>query len=461
MSELFNKVSDINLVRRQSGLLSSDDVSEDSFTGLGLFKRYKMLKENLYKTKKYTDEIIFNLRRNKLLSESFPLSYLSELVADELRQELECQTFLNGLIRLYETNGLQLSCSEFIDKLKVFEPTDELIRSTSIPWSIYCAINMYLMGKWCKTKRVFNTDSIWLDYLTTSYLENKLNNSIPIKDLITSLPYKTFAVRIKVNQGYYMILLDYDLKTRLLYCGGYVSSLEKDGSLGSFFTVLDLNRTFDDVIRNSTLYTVVDATSYGSIISPSVSRWSIYDYKTDTYQGNCGFKDESVSYVRIPEADTGRYLAHSIVKPVTVSSKDLYDNTPIVFGWLMKTILTFLIFLSAENFSSFVHLEKPKAAVNRERLKKRYMQPAIESYIVAEREVALLKGYGYSSNVGVGTGLGKGRAKKSHIRRGHWHHYWTGKRGSDERKLIVKFLMPVIINGDEAADITKTSLNSA
>ena len=83
---------------------------------------------------------------------------LSSIVADELKQELECQTFLNGLINLYETDGLQINCSEFIDRLKIFEPKDELICSTAIPWSIYCANNTYLINKWCKTKRIFNTD---------------------------------------------------------------------------------------------------------------------------------------------------------------------------------------------------------------------------------------------------------------------------------------------------------------
>lgn len=455
ITDLFNKVKDINITRSNSGLLSSDNISEESFTGLGLYKRYKLLKEDLYKTKKYTDEIIFCLRRNKLLSESSSLSYLSQLISVELSQELECQKFLNGLINLYETDGLRISCSEFIDRLKVLEPKDELIQSTSIPWSIYCAINMYLMGKWRRSKRIFNTDSLWLDYITTSYLENKSNNSIPIKGLITSLPYTTFAIQIKVDPGYYTVLIDYDVKTGLLSCGGYVGTIEKDDSLGSYFTILDLNRTFDDVIRNSTFYSVIDATSYGTVISPSVSRWSIYDFKTDIYKGNAGFKDD-IPCTYIPSENVGRYLKQSIVKPVTMSGKDLHDNSIDVFDWLMKIILTFTIFLSAENFSSFIHLEKPKAVVNRERLKKRNKLPAIENYVVAEREVALLKSGGYSS--GEGKSMGKGRAKKSHIRRGHWHHYWVGKRDSNERKLIVKFLMPVIVNGDEVSDITKTSL---
>ena len=37
-------------------------------------------------------------------------------------------------------------------------------------------------------------------------------------------------------------------------------------------------------------------------------------------------------------------------------------------------------------------------------------------------------------------------AKRPHSRRGHFHHYWTGKRDSADRKLIVKWLPPMFIN---------------
>lgn len=38
--------------------------------------------------------------------------------------------------------------------------------------------------------------------------------------------------------------------------------------------------------------------------------------------------------------------------------------------------------------------------------------------------------------------------KCTHIRRAHWHHFWTGKRnGTEERKLVVRWLAPTIVNG--------------
>ena len=46
---------------------------------------------------------------------------------------------------------------------------------------------------------------------------------------------------------------------------------------------------------------------------------------------------------------------------------------------------------------------------------------------------------------------GTGKSKRTHARRGHWHHYWTGpKKG--ERKLILKWTAPTIINADKGKD---------
>lgn len=43
---------------------------------------------------------------------------------------------------------------------------------------------------------------------------------------------------------------------------------------------------------------------------------------------------------------------------------------------------------------------------------------------------------------------------RPHTRRGHWHHYWIGKRGTQERKLILKWTHPMLVGAPElAADI--------
>lgn len=42
--------------------------------------------------------------------------------------------------------------------------------------------------------------------------------------------------------------------------------------------------------------------------------------------------------------------------------------------------------------------------------------------------------------------VGHESAKSPHSRKDHWHHFWTGKRGTEERKLILKWVAPMFIN---------------
>lgn len=42
--------------------------------------------------------------------------------------------------------------------------------------------------------------------------------------------------------------------------------------------------------------------------------------------------------------------------------------------------------------------------------------------------------------------------KRIYIRRGHWHHFWTGPREpreGEERKLVVKFLLPMLVGRND------------
>lgn len=49
---------------------------------------------------------------------------------------------------------------------------------------------------------------------------------------------------------------------------------------------------------------------------------------------------------------------------------------------------------------------------------------------------------------------GNGTPKRPHSRRGHWHHYWTGAKGTQERKLVLKWVAPTFIHsGTKAVQI--------
>lgn len=45
---------------------------------------------------------------------------------------------------------------------------------------------------------------------------------------------------------------------------------------------------------------------------------------------------------------------------------------------------------------------------------------------------------------------------RPHLRRGHWSHFWTGKRGSADRKRVLKWIEPVYINANSPDDLPTT-----
>lgn len=51
------------------------------------------------------------------------------------------------------------------------------------------------------------------------------------------------------------------------------------------------------------------------------------------------------------------------------------------------------------------------------------------------------------------TSTGTGQKKAPHLRKAHYHHYWTGKKG-EEKKIIVKFLSPIFVNSEDGEIIT-------
>lgn len=68
---------------------------------------------------------------------------------------------------------------------------------------------------------------------------------------------------------------------------------------------------------------------------------------------------------------------------------------------------------------------------------------------VAVIETEYIRKQGYSARVDIVGGTSH-RSVRAHIRRGHWHSYWVGKRNEPEtRKLVLRFLMPTMVNASE------------
>lgn len=48
---------------------------------------------------------------------------------------------------------------------------------------------------------------------------------------------------------------------------------------------------------------------------------------------------------------------------------------------------------------------------------------------------------------------GQRNRPRPHARRGHWHHFWTGSKNSDARKLVLKWVSPTYVNSSNEDDI--------
>lgn len=58
---------------------------------------------------------------------------------------------------------------------------------------------------------------------------------------------------------------------------------------------------------------------------------------------------------------------------------------------------------------------------------------------------------GEAETAGLDTSTGSRRRPRGHIRRAHWHHFWTGRRDparADERRLVLRWIPPVPVNVD-------------
>ena len=61
---------------------------------------------------------------------------------------------------------------------------------------------------------------------------------------------------------------------------------------------------------------------------------------------------------------------------------------------------------------------------------------------------------GYAAEKNRAETAGSHAPKAPHVRRAHWHHYWTGARVSAERCLVLKWMPPVFVGGASADIVT-------
>lgn len=97
-------------------------------------------------------------------------------------------------------------------------------------------------------------------------------------------------------------------------------------------------------------------------------------------------------------------------------------------------------------------VQKTEGEVTRlERKKDEDKASSVDEYSVGVRIGAALRRAAQRTGEKVDGGSRIGAAKRSHTRRGHWHHYWTGPKDA-ERELVLKWTAPTVIHPDSGED---------
>lgn len=146
------------------------------------------------------------------------------------------------------------------------------------------------------------------------------------------------------------------------------------------------------------------------------------------------------------------------------SSKNFVDKDYIDFVTnLITSKLQLVLYICAQN-SEITEDERQKY-ITRKPQKKEYIKDKYREIqkwncgtqtgnIIRQIKQKKVKSHIVYNNSGVEA---HGSPKRPHTRRGHWHHYWKGERGSSHRKLILKWLAPIFIKGYDVNDNVVTT----
>lgn len=188
--------------------------------------------------------------------------------------------------------------------------------------------------------------------------------------------------------------------------------------------------------------------------------WDEYDINTGKIELRIQWvtEDMDASFSQVLHLLPGHTLKECIVDTMRTSQEHLeldidVEDAGVKEARLILSAIQLVLYIISES----AELERIPMPITRSRVEGNviHVKPAdqdkastVEEIKVGVRLGAALRKAKYSRTATGGEGGGTQR--RSHTRRGHWHHYWTGPM-SGERKLVLKWVAPTVIH-PEAAD---------
>ena len=133
---------------------------------------------------------------------------------------------------------------------------------------------------------------------------------------------------------------------------------------------------------------------------------------------------------------------------VTVARQEQKQRDAVIS--LLRCALQVVLYLCASNAEIVPDPEQKTVTKHSRTVKDRYAE--IRKWDVGMRVGASLREQSRrAADEDAPARTGSHQQKRPHMRRGHWHHFWTGSKSEpDKRKLVLKWLSPIFVGAGDA-----------
>lgn len=236
-----------------------------------------------------------------------------------------------------------------------------------------------------------------------------------------------------------------------------------------------LNMADDIVIPTEILYQMPAQCIYVELI-PSDDK----TVKADTVMGffahiesdvNNGEKELRIHYINRDGNQVAQYIVHlirngtindgidesiktmrkNLVNSITDHLVDYINNTRDLIIQAVQLVL----YICAENADIEEDEAQSKIYRKSDRILDKYRE--IKKYDVGAKIGVILRQNKRYPNYSHNAGSGAGNHKRSHLRRAHWHHFWTGS--ANDKKLVLRWVNSIIVNQNDETSPTIIKVN--
>lgn len=156
--------------------------------------------------------------------------------------------------------------------------------------------------------------------------------------------------------------------------------------------------------------------------------------------------------------ETARVIPNARIKEAMEKNPQAFATVTEKLGILQARLGSLLLYLVSDraDISEGLSAERDRVVANERRGIRNFQAQGIHTWEVGYRIGAQIRDF-QENRSGEGVGEGTGTSMRPHVRKAHWHSFWTGPRDKpDQRQIKVHWLPPIPVNVEASEDLVPT-----